>query len=247
MAQPKTETSPMLRCDVCITTAPVTWKLLLDVPKNAKPGDYPISGSTRLSGVRVRARQQHLRAAARRALLRHAQSWRPDEPTPRRRSRSRRATATGKSPKLPPSSQIISTANQPIRRQLHPLQQLDPTQRRPNFAATDQYELKRVVLDTSNSGSLSYYIALAFVGGLILNLMPCVLPVIGLKVMSFVEQVGQKPRPRARAEPLVRRRNRLRISIARPLGRNPRSLAGVPNSAAQRSTSPLPRSSSPWR
>jgi len=31
---------------------------------------------------------------------------------------------------------------------------------------------------------------LAFVGGLILNLMPCVLPVIGLKVMSFVEQSG---------------------------------------------------------
>ena len=40
-------------------------------------------------------------------------------------------------------------------------------------------------------GSLSYYIALAFVGGLILNLMPCVLPVIGLKVMSFVEQSGK--------------------------------------------------------
>ncbi len=33
--------------------------------------------------------------------------------------------------------------------------------------------------------------ALAFVGGLILNLMPCVLPVIGLKVMSFVEQAGK--------------------------------------------------------
>ena len=40
-------------------------------------------------------------------------------------------------------------------------------------------------------GSLSYYIALAFVGGIILNLMPCVLPVIGLKVMSFVEQSGK--------------------------------------------------------
>lgn len=31
---------------------------------------------------------------------------------------------------------------------------------------------------------------LAFAGGLILNLMPCVLPVIGLKILSFVEQSG---------------------------------------------------------
>ena len=33
-------------------------------------------------------------------------------------------------------------------------------------------------------------IGLAFVGGIILNLMPCVLPVIGLKILSFVEQSG---------------------------------------------------------
>ena len=39
-------------------------------------------------------------------------------------------------------------------------------------------------------GSLLKYLLLAFVGGLVLNLMPCVLPVIGLKVMSFAEQAG---------------------------------------------------------
>jgi thiol:disulfide interchange protein len=32
----------------------------------------------------------------------------------------------------------------------------------------------------------------AFVGGLILNLMPCVLPVIGLKVLGFAEQAGHQ-------------------------------------------------------
>ncbi len=36
-------------------------------------------------------------------------------------------------------------------------------------------------------------LAFAFVGGLILNLMPCVLPVISLKIMSFVHQSGQQP------------------------------------------------------
>ena len=31
----------------------------------------------------------------------------------------------------------------------------------------------------------------AFLGGLVLNIMPCVLPVIGLKVMAFVQQAGE--------------------------------------------------------
>ena len=39
--------------------------------------------------------------------------------------------------------------------------------------------------------SLPMAILFGLLGGLILNLMPCVLPVIGLKVMSFVEQSGQ--------------------------------------------------------
>jgi thiol:disulfide interchange protein len=34
-------------------------------------------------------------------------------------------------------------------------------------------------------------LGIAFLGGLILNLMPCVLPVIGLKILSFVEQSGR--------------------------------------------------------
>lgn len=33
-----------------------------------------------------------------------------------------------------------------------------------------------------------------FLGGMILNLMPCVFPVIGLKIMSFVQQAGEKRR-----------------------------------------------------
>ena len=34
----------------------------------------------------------------------------------------------------------------------------------------------------------------AFVGGMLLNLMPCVFPVLGLKVLGFVEQAGNDPR-----------------------------------------------------
>jgi len=35
---------------------------------------------------------------------------------------------------------------------------------------------------------------LAFVAGFILNFMPCVLPVVGLKIMSFVHMAGENPR-----------------------------------------------------
>jgi thiol:disulfide interchange protein len=34
----------------------------------------------------------------------------------------------------------------------------------------------------------------AFLGGLLLNLMPCVLPVIALKILGFTQQAGQEPR-----------------------------------------------------
>lgn len=41
-------------------------------------------------------------------------------------------------------------------------------------------------------------LALAFVGGLILNLMPCVFPVLGLKIMHFVRQAGADKKKIAR-------------------------------------------------
>ncbi len=43
------------------------------------------------------------------------------------------------------------------------------------------------------SGSLLSKLLLAFLGGLIMNVMPCVLPVIALKIFGFVGQAGQEP------------------------------------------------------
>ncbi|HYV26377.1 MAG TPA: thioredoxin family protein [Candidatus Eisenbacteria bacterium] len=43
------------------------------------------------------------------------------------------------------------------------------------------------------SGSLWAMLGLAFLGGLILNIMPCVLPVIALKILGFVNQSRQSP------------------------------------------------------
>lgn len=44
------------------------------------------------------------------------------------------------------------------------------------------------------STSLLFLVALAFAGGLILNLMPCVFPVIGLKIMGFASRAGDSRR-----------------------------------------------------
>lgn len=44
------------------------------------------------------------------------------------------------------------------------------------------------------SRSLVEYLFLAFVGGLILNIMPCVLPVIALKILGFVGEARSEPR-----------------------------------------------------
>ena len=46
---------------------------------------------------------------------------------------------------------------------------------------------KSVPADTS----LPLILLMAFGGGIILNLMPCVLPVVGIKIMSFVQQAGE--------------------------------------------------------
>ncbi len=188
-AQTKTEHSPIFGA-MLYHDSPVTWKVPLDVPKNAKPGDYPISGQIGFQACVFEAGNSTCElphAVQFSATLRVGdQTSQTSTPLTFSPGESYRKVAEAaaifadnfdrQSANLPPA------ASTPAAR---------PDSKTPELRAADQYELKRVVLDTSNSGSLSYYIALAFVGGLVLNLMPCVLPVIGLKVMSFVEQAGK--------------------------------------------------------
>ena len=46
-------------------------------------------------------------------------------------------------------------------------------------------------VDGGEQRSLLFIIIASFLGGLILNVMPCVLPVISIKVLSFVQQAGE--------------------------------------------------------
>ncbi|MFH1303797.1 MAG: cytochrome c biogenesis protein CcdA, partial [Planctomycetota bacterium] len=56
--------------------------------------------------------------------------------------------------------------------------------------STDDVDEIIITSDDQNQ-TLASYLFFAFLGGLILNVMPCVLPVVAIKVMSFVQQAGE--------------------------------------------------------
>lgn len=68
----------------------------------------------------------------------------------------------------------------------------------------DYDDVEKMVEDSAskygkNEGAFAGYspfavLSLAFVAGFILNFMPCVLPVVGLKIMSFMHMAGENPR-----------------------------------------------------
>jgi thiol:disulfide interchange protein len=57
---------------------------------------------------------------------------------------------------------------------------------------SDNADDDTIIISAEESNrTLSSYLFFAFLGGLILNVMPCVLPVVAIKVMSFVQQAGE--------------------------------------------------------
>jgi thiol:disulfide interchange protein DsbD len=52
----------------------------------------------------------------------------------------------------------------------------------------------RVTASAAAGGSVFEALLFAFLGGMILNLMPCVFPVLFIKVLNFVEMAGSQPR-----------------------------------------------------
>lgn len=80
----------------------------------------------------------------------------------------------------------------------HGLQNLAPTDAE-IAAAAEMYDAAKkidfVLLDGTKEKAHTLFTALGFIfiGGLLLNLMPCVFPVLGLKVMGFAQQAGSEP------------------------------------------------------
>jgi thiol:disulfide interchange protein len=183
---------------------PVTWTTQLDVPKDAPSGEYHVSGLVGFQACEYRADGTGIcemaHATRFTGALRVGGTTAGSAPLSFSPAENYKEAATlaavfadhldrqfpSEKPDAPQTSQVTSpdaSVAQPVAIE---------TERAavPALQAADAFDLERLQVQTVG-GSLGYYLALAFVGGLILNLMPCVLPVIGLKVMSFVEQAGR--------------------------------------------------------
>ncbi len=71
----------------------------------------------------------------------------------------------------------------------------NPPIAQPDQAIVDRQPID-VAITTSTQGQIGLLYALlaGFLGGLILNVMPCVLPVVSIKILSFVQQAGEDPK-----------------------------------------------------
>lgn len=70
----------------------------------------------------------------------------------------------------------------------------DSTDIEPSETATSPGSGTIVAQGPLNFGQLMFYIGSAFLGGFVLNFMPCVLPVIGLKILGFMQEGGGNPK-----------------------------------------------------
>ncbi|QDV40438.1 Thiol:disulfide interchange protein DsbD precursor [Stieleria neptunia] len=182
----------------------VTWSLPIKVPAGTAPGDYPIQGyvcyqaCTDKSCLRPMAFEFSavVKVAAEAdatlgpleiksakfvtAIDQAAETkWVDDldkvaeEPT---------AGQPGVNITAPDNAIPDAPATQPA----DPVAQTQPTENAdPNAVAT---------AGDIPKASLPFILLLALCGGFILNFMPCVLPVIGIKVLSFVQQAGEDRR-----------------------------------------------------
>ena len=62
------------------------------------------------------------------------------------------------------------------------------------FRDSDAPSAEKPAETQAPEGGLAGVLWAAFLGGILLNLMPCVLPVIALKILGFTQQAGQEPR-----------------------------------------------------
>jgi thiol:disulfide interchange protein/DsbC/DsbD-like thiol-disulfide interchange protein len=64
----------------------------------------------------------------------------------------------------------------------------------PPLATGESQNIKASTSNPLQDRSFLTWLGIAFLGGLVLNLMPCVLPVISLKIFGFVSQASEEPR-----------------------------------------------------
>ena len=85
-----------------------------------------------------------------------------------------------------PATAVVDTGKEP-----NPFAEPE-TSAHPLDPAAHGMVFKNLQVETAGEETLLWQLVAAFLGGLILNVMPCVLPVIAIKAISFAEQAGEK-------------------------------------------------------
>jgi suppressor for copper-sensitivity B len=164
----------------------ISWTVDVEVPRDAKPGTYPLAGiigyqtCDKSSCNRPRAAWFTVNLTVGNNTsdgpapvnFRSAEYHEAAELADKRASEANPAPMNSQSPTLPMNSRQGSSSNQPS----------NPG------AAAGGFDETLVAQNVTAEDSILVIIFSAFFGGMILNLMPCVFPVIGLKLLSFVEQ-----------------------------------------------------------
>ncbi|MCH8042258.1 MAG: hypothetical protein IID44_00940 [Planctomycetes bacterium] len=158
---------------------PVTWTTDITIPADAEPGDYPIQGIIGFQTCWAEACDMPL-AARFTVILPVGSSGEGQETIPLLFTEAKYGEAAELAAGRTLTQDFWSKTFADL-----------------GFVQTgDVWSHKLLSSIEFSSGTLVFVavvltLILAFLGGLILNVMPCVLPVIGLKVMSFVEQAGE--------------------------------------------------------
>jgi len=167
-AEPVTKTSAL--GEQTYHEGSVTWRVPIDVPQDAEPGEYPIRGVIGYQICTDNTCQQPL-AVRFEGTLTIASS-------PGSGSEELRFYT--------PEGGYSEAAKRAAAWSPPELKELPPS-----VAEAQAQSVSASMRGAVPLSELLTTLGVAFLGGLILNLMPCVLPVIGLKILSFVEQAGQ--------------------------------------------------------
>lgn len=180
----------------------VTWSLPVSVPREARPGEHKIAGLIAYQACTDKSCRQPkalkftatLNVAENRETVTLAS---PIELTSAEFASAADAAATTQwvdqlaKPNTGAGSSSGDTAAGDQQSSAPSSQQSDGTVSSNSNEAGDSSEASVPAKPASTPMSFPAILALAFLGGVILNVMPCVLPVVGLKVMSFVQQAGE--------------------------------------------------------
>lgn len=157
---------------------PVTWTIELKVPADAAPGTYRVAGAMGYQSCYAGGCDRPLGTSFAVDVPVASASVPGETPLVFSKLSYKNVQPSSSTEKGAPESTDVAVTSS------------EPTDAAPAAAPLD-LEFEELVIEGDAELSqmpLAVVMLFAFAGGLILNLMPCVLPVIGLKVLSFVEQ-----------------------------------------------------------